>query len=75
MPKTLRDFECECGEITEKYIDTSILAIECECGKQAKRMIGMPKVMLDGTNPDFPSAYDHWARIREDRHKGLQKRK
>lgn len=73
MPKMLRDFECECGIVTEKYIDTNVHHIECECGKQAKRVVGMPHIRLDGTSGDFPSAHDHWAKIREDRHKILRK--
>lgn len=65
--KTLRDFKCRtCGEVTERFIQNNIEQTTCPCGGLADRMIGMPTVALDGTNPDFPGAYDKWARIRED---------
>ena len=66
--KLLRDFCCEtCGTVQERFIDGETLAVNCACGAIAKRIIGMPKVMLDGTDASFPGAYDRWARIREDR--------
>lgn len=68
MPKQLRDFLCEsCGIEEERFIDSSIRQIVCpECGHTMVRLMGMPKVNLDGTDPGFPGAYDKWARIRED---------
>ena len=66
--KTLRDFCCEtCGTVQERFIDGETVAVDCACGAIANRIIGMPKVMLDGTDASFPGAYDRWARIREDR--------
>jgi hypothetical protein len=65
--KLLRDYLCEsCGTMQERFLDTSIEEVACSCGEIAKRVIGMPKVMLDGTDASFPGAYDKWARIRED---------
>ena len=29
------------------------------------RLIGMPRVALDGTDPGFPGAYSKWADVRE----------
>jgi hypothetical protein len=29
------------------------------------KIIGMPRIALDGTDPGFPGAYDRWASIRE----------
>ena len=66
--RQLRDFLCEkCGIEEERYVDSSIKSMPCSkgCGGQMIRLIGMPKVDLDGTNPDFPTAYDRWANIRE----------
>jgi len=75
MPKILRDFQCEkCGNITERFVDTEFTQVICDCGATAVRIMGMPKVMLDGTDPGFPGAYDKWARVREQRHKDAQKR-
>lgn len=67
MPKQLRDFLCEhCGLEEERYISVDITQTTCpECGHTMIRLIGMPRVDLDGTDPDFPGAYGKWANIRE----------
>ena len=66
--KLLRDFCCEtCGTVQERFNDGETLAVNCACGAIANRIIGMPRVALDGTDPSFPGAYDKWARVREDR--------
>ena len=73
--KSLRDFLCDsCGKVEERYIDSCISTIRCDCGGVANRLIGMPRVALDGTDPGFPGAYDKWARIREDNAKIKAKR-
>jgi len=60
------DYLCDkCGEIVEKLASPSVSEIGCKCGGIMQRQIGMPRVMLDGTNPDFPGAYEKWARDRE----------
>lgn len=65
--KNLRDFMCEkCGTVQERFLDGEIVEVACSCGEIAKRVIGMPRVALDGTDPSFPGAYDRWARIREE---------
>lgn len=65
--KLLRDFRCHsCGKMTERYIETDANEIRCECGGIALRIIGMPRIDLDGTDPSFPGAYDRWAKVRED---------
>ena len=66
MGKLLRDFCCqECHTSVERFVDSSLSAVPCECGGTANRMIGMPTVRLDGTDPSFPGAYEKWANIRE----------
>ena len=66
MPKLLRDFSCgACGKQTERFVETDIGGVQCDCGAMAVKMIGMPRVALDGTDPSFPGAYDKWATIRE----------
>lgn len=68
--RLLRDFRChECGKLTERYTDTDINQITCECGGVAARIIGMPHVSLEGISGAFPGAADHWAKIREQRHR------
>lgn len=64
--KLLRDFHCDfCGETSEKYIDSETRQATCVCGETANRVIGMPRVALDGTDPAYPTAYDRWANVRE----------
>lgn len=73
--RLLRDFECEhCGAIMERYVDDTISQVICDCGHTATRIIGMPNIALDGTDPGFPSAFDRWARVREERHRIAAKR-
>lgn len=63
--RLLRDFACECGHVTERFIDSQVDEVQCsECGGMAKRVISFGTISLDGTNPDFPGAYDKWARVR-----------
>lgn len=65
--RLLRDFKCKtCGNEFERFIDSETLTSNCKCGCVADRVIGMPRVALDGTDPGFPGAYDRWAKIRED---------
>lgn len=65
--KQLFDFHCKhCDDVFERFIDSDIREVECECGEIAVRLIAAPRVVLDGTDPGFPGAYDKWARIRED---------
>ncbi len=67
MPKLLRDFKCQsCGQEYEKFIDTEQHYIMCGCGCKAHKIIGMPRVALEGLSGDFPGAHAKWARIRED---------
>jgi hypothetical protein len=66
--KALRDYLCEqCGVEEERYIDSAITHLVCDhCGGTMQRLIGMPRVALDGTDPGFPGAYSKWATTRED---------
>lgn len=64
--KLLRDFECaDCGELREEVVDSNLKELKCKCGGTAVRLIGMPRVALDGTDPGFPGAYSKWADVRE----------
>lgn len=59
------DFHCDdCGTEVEKLTKSDVFGITCDCGGLMKRQLSMPMVKLDGTNPDFPGAYDKWARDR-----------
>ena len=64
--KLLRDFHCDfCGETSEKYIDSETRQTTCACGETANRVIGMPRVALEGITGAFPGAHSRWADIRE----------
>ena len=66
--RVLRDFKCEKNHITERFLDSEIKTIDCPiCEKTSHRMLGYGTISLDGTNPDFPGAYEKWARVREQR--------
>ena len=72
--KLLRDFKCPtCEDDSERYIDSETKQVVCKCGGYAYRIIGMPRVALDGTDPSFPGAYSKWATLRENN--AAQKRK
>ena len=65
--RLLRDFHCDsCGAEFERYIDSEAKFTQCSCGENAYRMMGMPRVSLDGTDAGFPGAYSRWASIREE---------
>lgn len=65
--RTLRDFFCDhCGVEQERYVSTDIKEVACEeCGRPAIRLIGMPRVSLEGISGSFPGAHSRWADIRE----------
>ena len=66
MGRLLRDFHCDsCNTSVERFVDSTVLAVPCECGYISSRVIGMPRVALDGTDPGFPGAYEKWANVRE----------
>lgn len=73
--RLIRDFFCDhCNTEQERYVDSDMLTVPCQCGHEARRIIGMPRVSLDGTDPDFPGAYQKWATVREENRKIKGKR-
>ena len=74
--RVLNDYVCTtCGLRSEHYIDHEIRSVRCECGGEALKAMATPTVRLDGTSGDFPTAYDRWATIREQRHRKLARSK
>lgn len=66
--KIMRDFKCQvCHKVTERFIDSEVMEISCECGGEARKVIGLPTVKLEGISGDFPGAYHKWADVREKR--------
>ena len=66
MGRRLFDFQCPGGHTHEALVDSEIRVSPCPtCGKEATRLIGTPRVTLDGCSGDFPSAADAWEKRRE----------
>ena len=64
--KVLNDYRCHaCNNVSERFIDASIFEIPCECGGISRKIIGMPRIELEGISGDFPGAHAKWANIRE----------
>lgn len=62
------EFKCpDCGNEEERLTKFDVVAITCECGGLKKKQISLPLIMLDGTDPSLPGAYDKWGRDREKR--------
>jgi hypothetical protein len=55
--------------VTEALVDYETTQITCHCGREAERIISPVRVMLDGTDPVYVSAYDRWAKRHEDKQK------
>jgi hypothetical protein len=74
--RVLRDFKCESGHVTERYIDSETEMIPCNsCEKIARRIVSFGTIILDGTDPSLPGAWNKWATIREKRHQQNAKKK
>ena len=72
--RRMYDFKCSQEHITEGFVDYETTAISCSCGNVANRIISPVRISLDGTDPIYTSAYDKWARTREQQQKLEAKR-
>lgn len=68
------DFKCSQEHITEGFVDYETTTILCGCGEESNRIISPVRISLDGTDPIYTSAYDKWARTREQQQKLEAKR-
>jgi len=63
--KILNDFQCAKGHTEEYFVDREQLTVTCRhCGNEATRLIATPRISLDGTSGDFPTAADAWVNRR-----------
>jgi len=69
MARRMYDFKCSEEHITEGFVDYETTTISCSCGDVAHRIISPVRISLDGTDPIYTSAYDKWARTREQKQK------
>ena len=68
--KVLRDFRCQNGHINERFLDSEIETVPCGlCDSEATRTLGYGTIILDGTDPSLPGAWERWANTREKRHR------
>lgn len=74
MSRRMYDFKCSQEHITESFVDYETTTISCSCGVESKRIISPVRISLDGTDPTYTSAYDKWARTREQKQKLEAKR-
>lgn len=71
----LYDFKCHsCGAAKEDLVDSSHIHSVCECGWPMIKVISPVRVKLDGTDPDFPGAYNAWPKRREKELRNRRKR-
>ena len=63
--KILNDYQCAKGHTEEYFVDREQLTVPCRhCGNEASRLIATPRISLDGTSGDFPTASDAWVNRR-----------
>ena len=63
--KILNDFQCAKGHTEEYFVDRAVKSVPCRhCGNEATRLIATPRISLDGTSGDFPTASDAWVNRR-----------
>jgi len=73
--RLLMEYKCNNGHFTERYIDSGIDTVKCSvCDGDAHKTLGLGTIILDGTDPGFPGAYERWANVREQRHKLTMKK-
>jgi hypothetical protein len=63
--KILNDYQCAKGHTEEYFVDRDVMSVTCRhCGNEATRLIATPRISLDGTSGDFPTASDAWVNRR-----------
>lgn len=63
--RVLNDFVCPEGHQKEYFLDNRTLTTCCDtCGAEAKKVQAAIRFKLEGTSGAFPTAYDQWAKKR-----------
>lgn len=74
--RVMRDFLCEEGHTTERFVDSSTEETTCsECGKPAFKQVNATRSYLEPFSGAFPGAYYDWNRKRLDKLKQEKKQK
>ena len=63
--KILNDFQCVKGHKEEYFVDAGTVVVQCRhCSNDATKLLSTPRIALDGTSGDFPTASDAWVNRR-----------
>lgn len=74
--RVMRDFQCEEGHKTERFVDSETEQTTCEvCGKPAFKQVSAARSKLEPFTGAFPGAYYAWNRKRLEKAKQEQKAK
>lgn len=74
--RVMRDFTCEDGHTTERFVDSSTEQLEClVCGKTATKQLNSARSKLEPYSGAFPGAYYQWNNMRLEKAKQEQKQK
>jgi len=74
MSRRIYEFRCEQSHITDKYVEEGTQTVTCDtCGLEAKRIMSMPMMKLEGCTGDYPTASDAWVRKRAEKLRSEQK--
>jgi hypothetical protein len=68
--KVLNDYYCgSCGRTEEHFVENTLTTVDCPaCGESATKVRAVPNFSLPGNDPHgFPTAYDKWAKKREEK--------
>lgn len=72
--RVMRDFHCEDGHTTERFVDSTVEQTTCAvCGKPALKQVSAARSKLEPYSGAFPGAYYAWNRMRNE--KAKQERK
>jgi predicted nucleic acid-binding Zn ribbon protein len=74
MARRIYEFKCSDAHISDKYVDEETQTVTCDtCGLEAKRILSMPMMKLEGCSGDYPTASDAWVRKRAEKQRIEQK--
>lgn len=74
MARRMYEFKCIQSHITDKYVEEGTQEVTCDtCGLEAKRIMSVPMMKLEGCSGDYPTAADAWVRKRAEKQRIEQK--
>jgi len=68
MSRRLFEFRCVNNHVTERFVDDTVNTVECsECNGTAERIISACGIYLEPFSGLYPSSYDRWNRVRQEK--------